>query len=199
MVIVQFVQLYRIDVGESKRGRILQAAHALVLKHGLRGTSMEAIARAAGIAKPTLYAYFADKPEIFAALTGELIATWRAECLAALRWEGGVVQRVAAALTARHKAALRLRAASPHAAELFGGADSAAGAPLTAFETELGAAIEWELTAAGATRPRLLAQLLLAASSGIAQRATSPAELGPAIRLLSERMIGPELPQGVRR
>ena len=41
---------------EGKRETILRAASTLFLKHGLRGTSMEAIARAAGIAKPTLYA-----------------------------------------------------------------------------------------------------------------------------------------------
>ena len=51
-----------------KREAILAAARTLFLKHGLRGTSMEAIAREAGIAKPTLYAYFPDKAAIFSAL-----------------------------------------------------------------------------------------------------------------------------------
>jgi hypothetical protein len=43
-------------------------------------------------------------------------------------------------------------------------------------------------------RSRLVAQLLLAAAYGIGHKAQSPAELGPALRLLAERLIRPELP-----
>jgi AcrR family transcriptional regulator len=178
---------------EGKVEAILRAAESLFLKHGLRGTSMEAIARAAGIAKPTLYAYFPDKVAVFNALAQELVALWRAEFLAALRGEGDVVQRVGAALTAKHKAAMRLLTGSPHAAELYGEHDRVAGEKFRALEAELAGALEAELTAAGAGRARLLAQLLLAAASGIAHKAVSPAELGPAVRLLSERLIRPEL------
>ena len=53
---------------QARKEGILDAAQALVLKHGLRGTSMEAIARQAGVAKPTLYASYPDKPAVFAAL-----------------------------------------------------------------------------------------------------------------------------------
>ncbi len=49
---------------EAKRDAIITAAGNLMLKHGLRGTSMEAIAREARIAKPTLYAYFPDKEAV---------------------------------------------------------------------------------------------------------------------------------------
>ena len=75
-----------------KREAILEAAQGLFLTHGLRGTAMEAIARDAGIAKPTLYAYFPDKGAIFAALLGQLIATWRQDFLTALHGQGDVVQ-----------------------------------------------------------------------------------------------------------
>ena len=104
---------------EARKEGILDAAQTLVLKHGLRGTSMEAIARQAGVAKPTLYAYYPDKPAVFAALLERLIGTWRAEFLAALRGDGDVVQRIAAAITAKHKAAWRLLENSPHADELY--------------------------------------------------------------------------------
>jgi AcrR family transcriptional regulator len=179
---------------ETKREAILRVTGELLLKHGLRGTSMEAIARSAGIAKPTLYAYFPDKSAVFMALVEQLIAGWRADFLTALYADGDIVQRVGAALTAKHKGAMRLLAGSPHAAELYGEHDRLAGAQFRTYDAELSAALESELSNVGVTRARLVTQLLLAASFGIGHKATSPAELGPALRLLSERLIRPELP-----
>ena len=179
---------------EGKRVLILTAASGLLLKHGLRGTSMEAIARAAGIAKPTLYAYFPDKAAIFQALVTQLIAGWRQDFLAALSGDGDIVQRVGAALTAKHKGAMKLLADSPHATELYGEHDRLAAPQFRTLDGELTAALERELAAAGVARARLLTQMLLAASFGIGHKAQSPAELGPALRLLAERLIRPELP-----
>ena len=42
-------------------------------------------------------------------------------------------------------------------------------------------------------RARVMTQLFLAASYGIGRRAQSVAELGPAFRLLAERLLRPEL------
>jgi AcrR family transcriptional regulator len=179
---------------ESKREVIMAAAGGLLLKHGLRGTSMEAIARAAGIAKPTLYAYFPDKQAVFMAIAEQLISGWRHDFLTALRGDGDIVQRVGAALVAKHKGAMQLLSGSPHAAELYSERDRLAGAQFRGLDGELAAALESELNFAGIERARLLTQLLLAASGGIGHKATSPAELGPALRLLSERLIRPDLP-----
>ena len=66
-------------------------------------------------------------------------------------------------------------------------------AALKAYESELAAALEGELSFVGIERARLLTQLLLAASDGVGHKATSPAELGPAVRLLCERLIRPDL------
>ncbi|MEO7223450.1 MAG: helix-turn-helix domain-containing protein [Devosia sp.] len=181
---------------EARREGILDAAQMLILKHGLRGTSMEAIAKEAGIAKPTLYAYFPDKPAVFAALLERLIGAWRAEFLSALRSDGDVVQRIAAALTAKHKAARRVLDISPHADELYEEHDRGGAAQFAAFDAELAALIEAELAAAGIARARIVTQFFLAASYGIGHRAQSVAELGPALRLLAERLLRPELPNG---
>lgn len=177
----------------TRKEGILDAAQMLILKHGLRGTSMEAIARAAGIAKPTLYAHFPDKSAVFTALLERLIAAWRADFLSALQGEGDVVQRIAAAMTAKHKAVHRLLDSSPHAEELYAEHDRGVAAHFAAFEAELAAKIEAELAAAGVSRPRIVTQFFLAASYGIGRRAQSAAELGPAFRLLSERLLRPEI------
>ena len=181
------------SVGKSEV--ILAAAATLFLKHGLRGTSMEAIAREAGIAKPTLYAYFPDKQAVFLALTDQLISAWRHEFLTALSGEGDIVQRVGAALIAKHKAVMRLLANSPHADELYGEHDRLAAAQFRGLDAEMAVALETELTRAAIPRPRLMTQLLLAASYGIGHKAQSMAELGPALRLLTERLVGPDVPR----
>ena len=53
---------------ERRRPLILDAASGLFLKHGYEGTSMDAVARAAGVTKPVVYACFAGKEELFEAL-----------------------------------------------------------------------------------------------------------------------------------
>ncbi len=176
-----------------RKEAILDAALALVLKHGLRGTSMEAIARQAGVAKPTLYAYFPDKTAVFSALLERLVGDWRARFVRALQGDGDVVQRIAAAMTDKHKAVRRVLEISPHADELYGEHDRGWARQFAALETELGRLVEAELAAAGVARARPMTQLLFAAGDGIGRRAQSVAELGPAFRLLAERLLRPEL------
>ncbi|WP_330256821.1 TetR/AcrR family transcriptional regulator [Nocardia sp. NBC_00565] len=52
----------------TRRDDILDAARDLVVREGYAGASMHAIARAAGTTRPTLYAEFGDRDELFAAL-----------------------------------------------------------------------------------------------------------------------------------
>ena len=54
--------------GEKTRRRILKAAEELFSKNGFDGTGMEAIARAAGINKASIYYHFKNKNEIIASL-----------------------------------------------------------------------------------------------------------------------------------
>jgi AcrR family transcriptional regulator len=176
-----------------KRQRILDAARFLVLRQGLRATTMEAIAREARIAKPTLYSYFPDKDAVFAGIIEDLIADIRLVFGAALHGEGDVVARVGAALTVKHKAVQRLLQDSPHADELYSEHDRAAAPQFRAIEAEIEAAIIAELTAAGVSRARPLTQVLLAGTYGVGRKARSIAEIGPAIRLLTERLLRPEI------
>jgi AcrR family transcriptional regulator len=53
---------------ERRRPLILDVAFDLFLEHGYRGTSMDAIAHAAGVTKPVVYACFPGKAELFGAL-----------------------------------------------------------------------------------------------------------------------------------
>jgi AcrR family transcriptional regulator len=53
---------------ERRRPLVLDAAFELFLEHGYEGTSMDAIASAAGVTKPVVYACYPSKEELFKAL-----------------------------------------------------------------------------------------------------------------------------------
>lgn len=64
--------------GENTRRRILEAAEILFAEQGLRGTSLRAVARAAGVRQPSLHYHFRDKREVFlAALELRVIPLYR--------------------------------------------------------------------------------------------------------------------------
>ena len=53
-------------VDAAKRAAVLAAAQRLFLSNGFAGTSMDAVAEAAGVSKLTAYKYFGSKQELFA-------------------------------------------------------------------------------------------------------------------------------------
>ena len=59
------------SISNLKRQAILSAARRAFLAHGYSGVSMEAIAEAAPVSKPTLYGHFQGKQELFAAVIAE--------------------------------------------------------------------------------------------------------------------------------
>jgi TetR/AcrR family transcriptional repressor of mexJK operon len=71
------------DGGRSAKPRaILDAAATLFLAHGYAAVSMDAVARGAGVSKATLYAHFAGKDALFAAMVGERCDRMAAEASA---------------------------------------------------------------------------------------------------------------------
>lgn len=54
--------------GSSKAGKVLAAARRLFIEHGYGETSMDAIAATADVSKATVYAHYASKKALFAAM-----------------------------------------------------------------------------------------------------------------------------------
>jgi hypothetical protein len=54
-------------------------------------------------------------------------------------------------------------------------------------------AVVKELRKARIAQPEALARLVLASAYGVGRKAAAPAEAGPAIRLLVERLVRPEI------
>ncbi len=53
------------DPAENRRDAIMRAAYEVFAQYGFRRTSMDDIAKAAGVSRPALYQLFANKREIF--------------------------------------------------------------------------------------------------------------------------------------
>ena len=56
-----------------KRQAILEAATQVFLSEGFAGASMDAVAAAAGVSKPTVYNHFADKQQLFEQIVRDMI------------------------------------------------------------------------------------------------------------------------------
>lgn len=67
---MQDTETHRIPDPQGKVGQILMAARELFLNGGYGNTSMDAVAKHAGVSKSTLYAHFANKEQLFGAVVG---------------------------------------------------------------------------------------------------------------------------------
>lgn len=175
----------------TKRVQILDAAQQLFLLRGLRGTSMEAIARQAGVAKPTLYKHFSDKQAVFDALLMLLLDELRRIADEAFSGPGTAAERVAAALSGKNKYLFQFFKDSPHATELYMAPKRGSGTGLEALDQWLKSEIVSAFASEGRTDGASLAPLLMATAEGISRHATQAAEIGPAIRFTVSRLSAP--------
>lgn len=180
-----------------RRARIVDAARHLILKSGFKGTTMEAIAREARIAKPTLYAYFPDKESVYGAILEGLTAELRTAFRKAIAAEGSAADRIGHALAGKYQIIADLLAGSPHASELYSDEERHVKAELQGLESDMEAAVVRCLSDAGARDPQGLARLVLAGTFGIGRKYPL-AEIGPAVRQLVDRLVAPETDQAPR-
>lgn len=171
------------EQSSEKARRIVEAATSLFSRYGFRRTSMDLVAQEAGVAKPTVYAYFDDKEALFRAVVAQVCEQLLAGAAEASRKEGPLAERVAAMLSAKFTRYWELVRASPHAQELLGSQESLGAETVQRFDKaflELLCATlregsrELDLERAGLTVPSLAA-LLLRAASGADYDATSAA------------------------
>lgn len=175
-----------------RRERILQAARFLILKQGLRATSMEAIAAEARVAKPTLYRYYGDKNAVFSALVTELLVDLHAGFLAALEGDGPLIGRVSAALVAKYRMVADYMQGSAFADELYDEHDRLSGPQVQVAESESDLALARALQQGGVKDAGGMAALLSAAAYGLFRKGRAEG-LEAGIGLLVERVLGPEV------
>ena len=106
--------------GLARRAAILAAAIDQFSHRGVAGTSMANIAQAAGVSRPALYQYFADKEEIFASAFVGLFEQLVERALHALEQPGAVADRLDQFLQRYEGDLFERMAASPHVDEIIG-------------------------------------------------------------------------------
>src|SRR5262249_45758320 len=121
--LVQFVKCARLPSMDDRRAatreRILTAATTLISRYGFKRASVAATAAGAGIAKPTLYAYFDDKAAIFRAVCECVLDAIVDDARRAAARDGPLDERVGAVLSAKFTRLYELVHATPHAGEII--------------------------------------------------------------------------------
>jgi len=172
-----------------RRNRIMDAGLKLCLSHGMRGTTMEALAKEAGIAKPTLYSYFPDKMAVYAAIAQRLFEDLKELVLQGFSGPGCISVRVAKALTDKHCLIFSLLEGSPHADEIYGDKGRFAAEEVEHFERWLERELVALLKEDGHKEPLRYARLVIACAEGIARRAKSRDHIGADTKLMCEKLL----------
>lgn len=113
--------------------RILDAAYACFVRHGVRRTTMDDIAAAAGMSRPAVYQYVRNKDDAFRRLAGLLFDGALERARTAATGPAPIAERLHDVLAVKLELVLRLWHDTPaHAAELLD-ASARLSAEVTAF------------------------------------------------------------------
>ncbi len=178
------------DTNTARRAAILAAATAVFLRYGFKKTSMDDLARAAGLSRQGLYLHYKTKDALFKAAVVHLIETSRAEARAALAGDDDIEARLLAGFAAMHGHAIGQPGAE-HMAELLVTTQQLVGPVFTEMEEGFIADLTRTLRSAGVAAAwkdigvsaKELAELLYSASYGIKHRVATAAEYRDAMRV----------------
>ncbi|KIC30391.1 TetR/AcrR family transcriptional regulator [Leisingera sp. ANG-M6] len=177
---------------DPKQQAILEAAWMAFSTYGFRKTSMDDIAKGAGMSRPALYLHFKNKDAIFRALVAAYYGNAAAGVQAALADPGPLPERLLAAFQAQGGEAVEQMMASPHGMELFEVTKHVAGAEIEDGEAALCAHYAaWLEQQAGAGEAALsgeaaeIARTICASLKGIKQTAADYAAYQAGVRQLA--------------
>lgn len=162
--------------------RILDAAYACFVRHGVRRTTMDDIAAAAEMSRPAVYQYVRNKDDAFRRLATRLFDGATARATDAARTDGPLAQRLHAVLSTKLELTLRLWRDSPHAAELLDESARLSGELVERFTGEMrellaatvADAAERGEVALGGADPAEIADIALALTRGLEVDLTDP-------------------------
>jgi AcrR family transcriptional regulator len=168
------------------RAKVVEEATRLFSLYGFRRTSVDEIAAAAQLAKPTLYVYFPDKDAILGAVVEHVLGCILASARAAADAPGPIEARLSAVLSAKFTYLFGLVDRSPHASELLGSGNRVGAASVEATDKEFAtivrrlvesadAAGELDLSRAGLSS-RKLTEALLRAGHGASYHSSTADE-----------------------
>jgi len=180
--------------------RILAAAYACFTRHGVRRTTMDDIATAAGMSRPAVYQHVRNKDDAFRRLGTRLFDGAVRQAEAAAEQDAPLSDRVHDVLATKLELSLQLRRDSPHAAELLDESARLSGALVEGFTAAIKQLLTDAITAAARRREIDLrgagadeiADIALALNSGLEADSTEPADpdrLRRRLRLATELLV----------
>ena len=159
-----------------KRTRILQAAQSLFIRYGVKRTSIDEVARAADIAKGTLYLYYESKEMLFAEVAKNICADILAEARRAASMPVPLAERLVGILDAEIGVLHRLVEHSPHVRELTETKEAIASAAFATLDRDIKQLITTVLSEENIARQDA-AEMFIAAAVGTTQSGDTSAEL----------------------
>ena len=187
-----------VDPADSRQAALLDAAVGVFARYGFRKTSMEEVARAAGVSRQGLYLQFANKEELFRKALEHSLSSQLNAAVAALSVRGDSLEfRIIAACDAWSGRFVGSLGAD--AADLMCASTALAGSTLTHYETEFEAALTRAIAdsplhgfcATAGMAPADLARTLHATARGLKQRSASREEFVKGMTVAARMFCAP--------
>ncbi|SCG71637.1 TetR/AcrR family transcriptional regulator [Micromonospora humi] len=162
-------------MSEARLDTILTAAYECFTRHGMRRTTMDDIAAAAGMSRPAVYQYVRNKDDAYRRLAERLFADSLDRARRAATTAGGdLTGRLHDVLAAKLELTLTLHRDSPHATELLDASGKLTGDLVEAYTAELTGLVADTLADAAGPRARAVADVLVALTRGLEADLTDP-------------------------
>lgn len=181
---------------QAKRDAVYDAAPVVFAQYGFRRTTMNDIAKSAGISRPALYLMFENKEDLFQGLAAHRLDQAIDSALSVLKGNGKIADRFLESLLVFEQIFYEPIADSPHGTELMDISLSLASEIMTKKLARFHAALTKSLSEAEARgqitfartpmKPRAFVELLFTALNGVKKRALNTAEFRKLVRQLTE-------------
>jgi len=181
---------------QAKRDAVYDAASVVFAQYGFRRTTMNDIAKSAGISRPALYLVFENKEDLFQGLAAHRLDQAINSALSVLQGSGRIADRFLESLLVFEQIFYEPIADSPHGTELMDISLSLASEVMTKKLARFHAALTKSLSEAEARgqitfacapmKPRAFVELLFTALTGVKKRALNRAEFRKLVRQLTE-------------
>ncbi|MGB1747692.1 MAG: TetR/AcrR family transcriptional regulator [Pseudohongiellaceae bacterium] len=181
---------------QAKRDTVYDAASVVFAQYGFRRTTMNDIAKSAGISRPALYLMFENKEDLFQGLAAHRLDQAIDSALSVLQGNGKIADRFLESLLVFEQIFYEPIADSPHGTELMDISLSLASEIMTKKLARFHAALTKSLSEAEARgqitfartpmKPRAFVELLFTALNGVKKRALNTAEFRKLVRQLTE-------------
>ncbi|MGA0289296.1 MAG: TetR/AcrR family transcriptional regulator [Pseudohongiellaceae bacterium] len=181
---------------QAKRDAVYDAASVVFAQYGFRRTTMNDIAKSAGISRPALYLMFENKEDLFQGLAAHRLDQAIDSALSVLQGNGKIADRFRESLLVFEMIFYEPIADSPHGTELMDISLSLASEIMTKKLARFHAALTKSLSEAEARgqitfartpmKPRAFVELLFTALNGVKKRALNTAEFRKLVRQLTE-------------